>query len=585
MKKVFILAAVAAIALTSCQREKDINGGINTTKDDMVFALQGAATRAADSFSPVKQGEYISLGEISGYEMFLEETITDLNFAAETRGTPVYTENVGYLYKDMLGVYTDGAGGVDASFARLEAQMGDEGWLYQHRYAQDIWPDEETEIQFYLRMPTDMTSHGVNSLQNASGVTTVEYSSPGTATEQEDIIFGGIKMDHKTYMGHYSSKGGAPVTLYHALTGIKFAIANTTAELANLQITKISFKGLTNNGKFTFDTATHQFDWLEVDADEDYIMSQTYTSQDFVTYDATTHASNNFAPSFFNGGTKQNLNDDQATKTFWLIPQATTGSEGTLRIEYTANEVPAYIEIPVANLTTSDWQAGQIRTYTFRVNEVNIQIEDTVAPEKEDNVQLVDKDGNVIRDKSGNPYLYTAYKGTKDNVKITNTSNTDVFIRAALIGQWLDSEGDPVFGFTDYTAGKVELVESWYQDQFITMPGKTAPSRTHGTFTGLVGYDPDYEGDWVLGNDGYYYYKNSVAPGQSIPNTENDDPLFESYEVNKNPAVLVAGKVEEVYFVLEISTQAIAAKKLDGTLYNWQDAWERALGTKPTVKQ
>ena len=168
--------------------------------------------------------------------------------------------------------------------------------------------------------------------------------------------------------------GGAPVILYHALTGIKFAIVNTTAELANLKITKISFIGLKNTGSFNLTVSDNKINASdatspitgtssEVDND-DNVISQTFNENDendLITYDATEHASNHFAPSFFNGGTFQNLNNAQASKTFWLIPQATTGSTGILKIEYTVNDAPAYIDIPISKLTSSDWQAGQIR--------------------------------------------------------------------------------------------------------------------------------------------------------------------------------------------------------------------------------
>ena len=48
-----------------------------------------------------------------------------------------------------------------------------------------------------------------------------------------------------------------------------------------------------------------------------------------------------------------------------------------------------------------------------------------------------------------------------------------------------------------------------------------------------------------------------------------------------NPAVAVAGKVHEVYFTLEIATQAVTGKKTDGSDYEWDEAWKNALGTAP----
>ena len=568
MKKLLFIAAVAALALVSCQQEKETHGGSIAGENEIAFALRSVATRSADS-APVTEGQSISLGRFDGVELFLEETVTDLNYAAETRGTPVYTENAGYLYAGKLGVYTDAAGGVEASYALLEngPRADGSGWLYQHRYSQDIWPDETTEVQFYHRMPSDMTSHGVNSLSNAGGATTVSYTSPATAVEQQDIVFGGIKLNHKAYLGYYSTVGGAPVVLYHALTGVKFAIANDAAELAGITIKHITFVGLKNTGTFTFDTATNTFDWGTTPSatSADNRIYQKFEPTDLVNYDADTHAGNNFADSFFEAGTNQNLNDAQASKTFWLIPQSIANSDAKMVIEYKMNGTDGMMEIRLGDLKAANWEAGQIRTYTFKITEVNLKIEDevTLAGDEDD-----------------------GYEGSvKDGVTITNTGNTRAFIRASLVGQWVQDVPGPngtvipnlIFGFTD-KVNKLYTVESWYQDQFVnTRPG------VHGTFVGLPGYKGGDNplNNWTLCTDGYYYYTVAVEPDAETA------ALFDTYTVGDMPMPEIGGAEVEhanMHFELEIATQAIAANKLDGTPDTWDNAWEKALGAKPVQK-
>ena len=575
MKKLFFIAAVAAIALTSCQEEKNFKGGSADVKE-MAFAIQGGGTRSAETVAPVQEGVSIHIGKVDNFNLFLEETIVDLNaIGAETRGAPVYTENLGYLYKDQLGVHTDSADGVDATYARLTGKT-DDGWTYQHRYTENIWPDETTPVQFYLYMPADMKTNGVSSMAYDNGVATIQYTSPATAAAQEDIIFGGIQMNHKTYLGKYASDGGAKVTMYHALTGIKFAIKNTDAELAKIQINKISFIGLKNKGTLTF-TSPSTLEWsdLEVttvatnvgEGDEATTVNlpntiyQTYESGDLVTYDATTHAGNNFADEFFKGGTSKNLNKADASYTFWLIPQGTkdTDSEGVLKIEYTMSGKDEYMEIPLKSLTQSTWKAGQLRTYVFKLDEVNVKITDHVN----------------IPDTCHAEYGFAGAK--KEDVKIQNTGNTKAFIRAAIVGQWLNSDNNPVFGFTD-EINQLYVVESWYEDQFVNK------DRKHGQFVGLPGYgttgNPDH--DWQLCDDGYYYYTKVVNPGDY---TGTD--LFTSYETRIAPAAAIAGKemdASEMHFELEIATQAVSAVQLDGTEYTWTEAWYRALGTTPVIK-
>ena len=177
----------------------------------------------------------------------------------------------------------------------------------------------------------------------------------------------------------------------------------------------------------------------------------------------------------------------------------------------------------------------------------------------------------TIKDDAGREYNAVSFKGsTKQDVVITNTGDTDAYIRAAIIGQWLDGEGNPVFGFTDFTKEKVVIVDSWYQDQFVSK------KRTHGKFLHLPGYDTatNTYHNWLYNEaDGYYYYKNVVPAEQKIPVA---DSLFTKYTVGDSPAVAVAGAVKNVYFELEISTQAISANKSDGTHYSLSDAWKRA---------
>ena len=142
MRKLGFLVALAAIALTSCQQERDISGTKGLSKGDIAFALQDVATRAAEEAVPSMKGVTIPFAKMEGLELTLEETIADLNSAApETRGTPVYTENFGYLYKDKLGVYTDSKGGINATYARLEEEPDEDGWTYKYRYDVNIWPN------------------------------------------------------------------------------------------------------------------------------------------------------------------------------------------------------------------------------------------------------------------------------------------------------------------------------------------------------------------------------------------------------------------------------------------------------------
>ena len=588
MKKIYIaMAVVATAALASCQQEKSFNDLPPVGENSVVFTVKGGAGTRSDVAPEARHGIVIPLETEDGSRFVLEETVTSLDaLLSETRGTPAYTENLGTLYANNLSVYAaEGTFGTatyenmeSSLYPRKDASQGD-GWRYQHNYNGDPWP-ESGAVGFYLNMPATPT--GVSITGRTGGKFTFTYTSPEKAADQQDILFAYTSMTKDEHKGFLPN--GAPVLFNHALTAVKFAIGNDKSDIdANsVKITKVTFKNLVNSGtceitptdavtdvKNTYSSAGAT-SWTAGTPVDNTITSDTI--QDTVTYNAS---DKKFGESWYSAGNKRNLNDADATQTFWLIPQAFTASSNvTLVIEYTYADVSDSWEIDFGKaLAGVTWKAGDLRTYTIKIDDVNVKIEDTVAPTEAPNTILTTIDGTKeIKDKNGNTVLYTAYGGTKSDVTITNTGNTDAYIRAALIGQWLDENGNPVFGFTDYTAGRVELVDSWYQDQFVTHNGY------HGYFVDLPGYqntkqDSSFDNplnNWYLNSDGYYYYKEIVPAGEPVP-----DDLFTSYTVSKSPAVLVAGAVKNVYFRLEISTQAISANKLDGTPYSLSDAWSR----------
>lgn len=603
MKKIYIaIAVLVAAVLASCQREQSFDNHV-FGENEVAFTLTRGATRAATVGSPVTKGVTVDLGRVGNNNLFLEETITDLNAVSPgTRGIPVYTENVGYLEGFDLSVYVPDNG--DATYDKLDSEIYEDetngnGWRYSHKYASSIWPSDGGEVDFYFRMPANMTSNGVTLGTSAysGGKTKFSYTSPTTAEGQQDIIFSHVKINKQQHKD--ALPGGYPVNFYHALTGIKFAVKNTVKNAdgtesydMGIKITGISFIGLKSTGdcEVNVHAAGTEADpiikWSNLGGAANNTMTQTFTYADGDTNDKYVQNfaepgegetdNNHFAPSFYEGGVTQNINKDDASYTFWVIPQDLTGESVTakIRIEYVMNDVPEYMEIPFNKIAKAAWDPAQLRTFTFKLNEVNVKIADEVTIPSTAN--------------AGN-----AYEGSyKDEVTITNTGNTYAFIRAAIVGQWLctnksavNEAGDIVFGFTD-AVGHLDLVESWYQDQFVNK------ERSHGLFVGLADYDEDngYRG-WTLCTDGYYYYTKAVAPEGS--ETDEDPctttPLFDSYTLTEAPAPTYGGQIWEVsdiYFTLEIATQAISANQLDGTHDDskWADAWENATGVKPVAK-
>ena len=581
MKKIYIaIAVLATAALTSCVQEQSFNEHI-MAENEVAFTLTRAATRAAEVGSPEIKGVSLNLGKVGNNNLFIEETITDLNAVSPaTRGVPVYTENVGYLEGFDLAVYVPGKG--NATYEKIDSEIYEDatngnGWRYNYIYSSSIWPNKTDKVDFYFRMPA--SGNGVSSLAYASGKTTFSYTSPTTAEGQQDIIFSYVNINKEAHDA--ALPGGYPVTFYHALTGIKFAIANELAERTKygVKVTGLSFIGLKNTGDCEVNVAAttlaDKIKWDNLSGSASNAMTQTFAYEDGDSNDkyVKTYTSpgegetdpNHFGSSFYGGGLSQNLNNDSVSYTFWVIPQSFAGNEDAkLRITYEMNGVEQYMDVSLSIIAKKAWAAGQLRTFTFKLDDVNVKIEDTVTPK-----------GNQTN----------AYQGSvKSNPTVTNTGNKNAFIRAAIVGQWWDIR-DPenpaiVFGFRD-EVNNLYLVESWYQDQFVNK------EKSHGEFVGLAGYQDNtantagavtYNG-WTLCTDGYYYYNSIVAPEQSTT------PLFTSYTLKTPPqaidpltlGVLPAGSL---YFTLEIASQAISAadpSKLDGTDFDdWKKAWKNA---------
>ena len=110
----------------------------------------------------------------------------------------------------------------------------------------------------------------------------------------------------------------------------------------------------------------------------------------------------------------------------------------------------------------------------------------------------------------------------KKNVYVTNTGNTDAYIRAAIIFTWKDEEGNIS----------------------ATKPG--------------VGKDVVYtvNRDWIQQEDGYYYYKNIVKPG---------DPT-----TNLSDLIKVIGNNDGYTLSVEILADAIQAEPASVVEETWK---------------
>ena len=592
MKKILyaLLAVAATLTFASCAEEiKEENGpdspivGANTIS----FKLAGAVSTRSSSGAPSSvPGVTIPVGEpADGQQFYLEETVTNLDEVSfggpETKGTPVYTENFSKMSGgSFMGLAYDPSN--MASPFMSEGAFTEDGSYWKRDFPFDPW-GANNELLFYAKMALAETSApaaagGVltNSYTylysaEAGQSMTFSYRSPMTAAEQQDILFAARTITKA------EARTPFPLLFYHALTGVKFATAHTNgaSEKVKTYITKVEFTGIYGYGKCTvkpvaedggYEDAASTYSsasaisWSNVSFNgvnsKTAVYSQAFDDASVTYADGGSFSNKGEYPeSFSAAGNENNLNDADGSMTFWFVPQAMTDDvkvkitfviEVQLEGESTARRTEYTRDIDFGTLLnkngTVTWEPGQLRTYTLKAEEVDVDIHDDVSG------------------------------FTKDNVVITNTGNVDAYIRALIVANWWGYNAE------ETEVGIAMGYDSEAHTDFITPWKRTGLTGDNygGVFDTLPG------AGWKLADDGYFYYTSPVAPGE-----ETGSDLFLSYnldtEVHRVPRIwYFDGSLKEykkVFLQMEIPVQAIEAK----SGVDWDEAWEAATGTKPVA--
>lgn len=564
----FTLFAGVALLVTSCLNNTETFYG-EIGKNDIAFKLGSVQTKAvSEDFEPVAQ-KVATFKMDDGQSLVLEETVVDLNGGPDTKGTPAFTDNVLDLYGTFSAVANPNSSTNSLPDAEFEFNTSTNYWTH-HYYSGNVW--DKAPFDFYLRMPSSPAGVTSAYTYNADGSTEFDYTSPGTAAGQQDILFTYTKLNDE-------SDNGKEVVFYHALTGIKFSNFFTNKEMADRTVAKTIIKEVKLTGKDNkggFKNSGHckvasdgTVTWTNLSGNATYAITAGSAPND-----TTNYKNSNFGLDTLLNATAaaRNINDADGSLTFWIVPQQFVDSTVMISVKFDIELVgengtrTTYTdEVYEVSLGPRNWSAGQLHTFTLKPLVVSVELEDEMDDDK----------------------------FVKSNVRVDNTGNVFQYVRVNMIGNWVgyiwkgpgendyDEEDEVILmGFTSNDEDDDTEVEFWNDKD-----GKT----TYGVFKNLtpksevIPATSDVNG-WVR-YDKYYYYIYPIGPDDSVT-----DQLFASYEVGPSPEFWVPDvwgtrrKAKNVHLIIDLIVQAIPAPvDADGNVLDNEDgegyirAWVKAL--------
>ena len=473
------LAPMGMLAALSCQDDLVAERQPVQTGDEIAFALAKdsawvALSRSAESDSPAVKETRRFLTVIGKDSVFLHTRVEDntppvFSDAAESRAASQTTAGLSSFY---LTAYYNGSEFMKNQL--VEKKNGN--WEYT---PVKYWPNNEgAEVHFYGYTSAGGVTPTYTLVDGAYQGTFSNYTLPAPndakkdAEQQPDLIFAMAPAQTKQ-----SITGKVQLKFYHALSAICFKIGEMP-EGTTMQ--SISIAEVMPGGSCVMTSA---------DANGGINFAWTPSGE------ATTYTQ------IFNKADvkKDDVITEDAT-TFMMIPQEfEEGGNAHLVIRFRIGEKDYEFEHPLiitdedGKVTSDEWEANKKYTYTLSTVEVvEVDVTDQVTGDK-----------NTV----------------KEQVKIQNTGLAKAYIRAAIVGYWVNENGD--------------IVASWNATDKV------------GEFTGLQNEN------WLVGNDGFYYHKAVVGIGNYT------QPLFERYELKENPPIVGAS--------LELNIVVQAVKDSDVT--------------------
>lgn len=362
----------------------------------------------------------------------------------QTRGAAFDNSQNPITQMTVTSIVTEGNGG--KSYFTENVDIDNSG----HGISNRFWTEAPLSFFAYAVSKNNVTVTPTFKRENAQCKGTFDYTMPAAATTdpkkdataQPDVVFAITPDQEKT-----TNSGEVDLEFHHALSALVFKVGQMPA---NVYLKSVSIQNVYSSGTCTITPST----------DNDLAFTWTCSGSQNASY--TEYIGTNAVADSQMGG-------DEAV--FMMIPQ-TMGTNTKLVLSFSIGEreyslVKSFNEI----ISNSKWEAD--KKYTFKISlpsQIDVEVEDAV-------VGVVKKD-----------------------VKIQNTGTLTGYIRAAIVGYWVNGKGD--------------IVAPW--------------KDTDGVFD----WGTQWSSKWKRGTDGFYYHLQPVAANAYT------FPLFESYTLSESSDVV-----------------------------------------------
>lgn len=494
-----MVASVALALAYSCQEEMEVNQQPIADNEILFSVTTDSVWNAVSRSASVKKGKPLLLSVIDGDSLYVgmmeEENdifpFVDKVDSTKSRAASLLSESLKKFR--LTAILNTNTGFMNNTLVTREPSTGN--CTYSPiKY----WPNDLTQkIHFFGYAQTEGTTAVTPIFQvtEESGspvykgsfsytLPVTDTSNKDDATRQPDLVFAITPEQNKT---------NNPVNLKfrHALSAVVFKIKNIPT---NVVVNAIEFTGVNSTGECTMtgDGDALTFAWTST-IPNSYIQHFGHTVTDTPDVNEMSSTTNE--------------------KCFMMIPQEFS-DDATLNVYITING-RTYAE-PLSrklNTISSGWSADKKYTYTISLpEEVEVDVSDDVDDAKK----------------------------IKSNLNIKNTGISPIYVRAAIIGNWVTEkieDGKKIY----------EVVADW--------------KNTDGVFDWGTGGEPNISANvrnWRKGPDGFYYYMLEIPRGESISDT---DKLFETYTLTAT-----SSPVPEAMLDLTIAVQAF--RKDDLKNYN-----------------